>query len=85
MPAEAASRRQVAIFPDLRAHVLKVRSARQNGCGFAGRTFLNIPSNLMMSAHLDHVLAMGVKYSTGPCGIKANESSRRRIYHRLPN
>ncbi len=24
----------------------------------------------MMSAHLDHVLAMGVKYPTGPCAMK---------------
>ncbi len=46
MPAEAASRRQVALLPNLRAHrlaalrgvrahVLRVRSARQNGCGLA--------------------------------------------------
>ncbi len=37
-----------------------------------------------MSAHLNHIWAMGVKYSTGPGAINANESSRRRIYHRLP-
>ena len=67
MPAEAASRRQVALLPNLRAHrlaalrgvrahVLRVRSARQNGYGLsfdsaqdrAGRTFLNIPSRWTM-------------------------------------
>ncbi len=46
MPAIAASRRQVALLPNLRAHrlaalcgvrahVLRVRSARQKGCGLA--------------------------------------------------
>jgi hypothetical protein len=42
-----------AFSPFCRAHVLHVRSARQNGCGLAGRTFLreasgqalNIPSS----------------------------------------
>ncbi len=46
MPAEAASRRQVALLPNLRAHrlaalrgvrahVQSVRSVRQKGCGLA--------------------------------------------------
>ncbi len=77
MPAEAASRRQVALLPNLRAHrlaalrgvrahVLDVRSARQNGCGLAGRTFLNIPSNGCCPSYHVPVLAIEVKYSTVP-------------------
>jgi len=34
---------KAAFSPFCRAHVQGVRSARQKGCGLAGRTFLNIP------------------------------------------
>jgi hypothetical protein len=36
---------RLAALRGVRAHVFHVRSARQNGCGLAGRTFLNIPSS----------------------------------------
>jgi hypothetical protein len=36
-----------AFSPFSRAHVLCVRSARKNGCGLAGQTFLNQPGTLM--------------------------------------
>ena len=35
------------LSPFIRAHVLRVRSARKNGCGLAGRTFLNDPKPLV--------------------------------------
>ncbi len=35
---------RLAALRGVRAHVLRVRSAHQNGCGLAGRTFLNFPS-----------------------------------------
>ena len=53
-----------AFSPFCRAHVLWVRSARQKGCGLAGRTFLNIPSHWRYGAHLERVLAIDVNYST---------------------
>ncbi len=49
-----------------RAHVLRVRSARQKGCGLAGRTFLTIPVGCWYRLYIKHLRTMGEKYSTGP-------------------
>jgi len=44
---------KAAFSPFCRAHVLKVRSARQKGCGLAGRTFLTIPLAAGVNRTLD--------------------------------
>ena len=50
--------------PFCRAHVLKVRFARQKVCGLTGRTFLTIPLNSYELFPLEGFLTIGVKKST---------------------
>ncbi|MCA9500539.1 MAG: hypothetical protein KC588_15205, partial [Nitrospira sp.] len=47
-------------------HVLSVRSARKNGCGLAGRTFLNRPGALMSNLILGKFALENFYYSTLP-------------------
>ncbi len=57
---------RLAALRGVRAHVLRVRSARQNGCGLAGRTFLNIPPPTDDVRLIEDLFAIRVKYPTVP-------------------